>query len=183
MPKLDAARRCVPDAASPMLRRQCCGAECDLFLTPLLFLFSLFPWYCAATIEQVERARAVFERALRTIAATEEAEKLNIWGAAMGLEQRFGSAASLEALVKRAVSVCEPKRAHERLLAVLAGATSTARAEAAGSASAGGGAKRQGVRAEAAAAAQEAALHKVMCKNYKVRERLRCRCCCFEMCG
>ena len=117
------------------------------------------------------------------LAATEEAEKLNIWGAAMGLEQRFGSAASLEALVKRAVSVCEPKRAHERLLAVLAGATSTARAEAAGSAAAGGGAKRQGVRAEAAAAAQEAALHKVMCKNYKVRERLRCRCCCFEMCG
>ena len=99
----------------------------------------------------------------------------------MAREQRFGSQATLEALVRRGLATGAPKRVHERLLAVLQGAAAAAAGEREASKGKGAGAHRMGSRAAAEAVAAEGALHKTMCKNYKVR-CWRCCCCCCCCC-
>ncbi|XP_005403867.1 PREDICTED: protein RRP5 homolog isoform X1 [Chinchilla lanigera] len=57
---------------------------------------------------EIEKARAVAERALKTISFREEQEKLNVWVALLNLENMYGSPESLSKAFERAVQYNEP---------------------------------------------------------------------------
>ncbi|XP_036591860.1 protein RRP5 homolog [Trichosurus vulpecula] len=57
---------------------------------------------------EIEKARAVAERALKSISFREEQEKLNVWVALMNLENMYGSKETLTKVFERAVQYCEP---------------------------------------------------------------------------
>ncbi|GAB1302513.1 Protein RRP5 homolog [Apodemus speciosus] len=59
---------------------------------------------------EIEKARAVAERALKTISFREEQEKLNVWVALLNLENMYGSQESLTKVFERAVQYNEPLR-------------------------------------------------------------------------
>ncbi|KAJ2855122.1 rRNA biogenesis protein rrp5 [Coemansia erecta] len=61
---------------------------------------------------EVEQARAVAERALKSISPREEQEKMNVWVALLNLEHRFGTKDTLEAVLKRAVQFMNPKHVY-----------------------------------------------------------------------
>ncbi|KAK3019414.1 hypothetical protein RJ639_004664 [Escallonia herrerae] len=70
------------------------------------------------SLADVEKARSIAERALRTINIREETEKLNIWVAYFNLENEYGNPPE-EAVVnlfKRALQYCDPKKVHLALL-------------------------------------------------------------------
>ncbi|XP_051148647.1 rRNA biogenesis protein RRP5 [Andrographis paniculata] len=70
------------------------------------------------SLANVDKARSIAERALRTINIREETEKLNIWVAYFNLENEFGSP-SEEAVTKifqRALQYCNPKKVYLALL-------------------------------------------------------------------
>lgn len=53
----------------------------------------------------VEAARRVAERAVKSIGMTAEDDKLNLWIAYMNLENQFGSEENLQAVTRRALEV------------------------------------------------------------------------------
>uniref|UniRef100_A0A8C6W9K4 Protein RRP5 homolog n=1 Tax=Nannospalax galili TaxID=1026970 RepID=A0A8C6W9K4_NANGA len=57
---------------------------------------------------EIEKARAVAERALKTISFREEQEKLNVWVALLNLENMYGSQESLTKVFEQAVQYNEP---------------------------------------------------------------------------
>ncbi|XP_072477530.1 protein RRP5 homolog isoform X2 [Notamacropus eugenii] len=57
---------------------------------------------------EIEKARAVAERALKSISFREEQEKLNVWVALMNLENMYGTTETLSKVFERAVQYCEP---------------------------------------------------------------------------
>ncbi|XP_031246466.1 protein RRP5 homolog [Mastomys coucha] len=57
---------------------------------------------------EIEKARTVAERALKTISFREEQEKLNVWVALLNLENMYGSQESLTKVFERAVQYNEP---------------------------------------------------------------------------
>ncbi|PWA39554.1 RNA binding protein [Artemisia annua] len=70
------------------------------------------------SLNEVEKARSMAERALRTINIREESEKLNVWVAYFNLENEYGNPPE-DAVVKvfqRALQVCDPKKVHFALL-------------------------------------------------------------------
>ncbi|KAL6997499.1 hypothetical protein U1Q18_007623 [Sarracenia purpurea var. burkii] len=70
------------------------------------------------SLADVENARSIAERALKTINIREEAEKLNIWVAYFNLENEYGNPPE-EAVLKifqRALQYCDPKKVHLALL-------------------------------------------------------------------
>ncbi|XP_076146093.1 protein RRP5 homolog [Alosa pseudoharengus] len=69
---------------------------------------------------EIEQARAVAERALKTISFREEQEKLNVWVALMNLENMYGSEESLQKVFERAVQYCEPLPVYQRLADIYA---------------------------------------------------------------
>ncbi|CAM0137852.1 rRNA biogenesis protein rrp5 [Umbelopsis sp. WA50703] len=69
-------------------------------------------------LSEVDKAREIGERALTKINFREEQEKLNVWVAMMNLENTFGTAESLEAVFKRAIVVCEPKKVYLQLVKI-----------------------------------------------------------------
>uniref|UniRef100_A0A383V4G5 S1 motif domain-containing protein n=1 Tax=Tetradesmus obliquus TaxID=3088 RepID=A0A383V4G5_TETOB len=71
---------------------------------------------------EIDAARQVAERALKTIAMTSERDKFNVWVALMNLENAYGGANAEDALMavfKRAVGYCEPKPLYLALLGIL----------------------------------------------------------------
>ncbi|XP_061888969.1 protein RRP5 homolog isoform X2 [Entelurus aequoreus] len=64
---------------------------------------------------QIEQARAVAERALKTISFREEQEKLNVWVALLNLENMYGTEESLKKVFERALQFCEPMPVYQRL--------------------------------------------------------------------
>uniref|UniRef100_A0A7S3UYU4 S1 motif domain-containing protein n=1 Tax=Heterosigma akashiwo TaxID=2829 RepID=A0A7S3UYU4_HETAK len=60
-------------------------------------------------------ARALAERALKTIAFRKEEERMNIWVALLNLEHKFGTPETLEQAFARAVQFNHPKRVHLRM--------------------------------------------------------------------
>ncbi|KAJ1980795.1 rRNA biogenesis protein rrp5 [Dimargaris xerosporica] len=66
-------------------------------------------------LAQVEKARAIGERALKMINFREEQEKFNMWVAMFNLENQFGSRSELDALVTRALRVNNPKKIYIQL--------------------------------------------------------------------
>ncbi|KAL7852604.1 hypothetical protein SRHO_G00183890 [Serrasalmus rhombeus] len=69
---------------------------------------------------QIEQARAVAERALKTISFREEQEKLNVWVALLNLENMYGTEESLQKVFERAVLYCEPMPVHQQLADIYA---------------------------------------------------------------
>ncbi|KAL6563943.1 hypothetical protein OROHE_005183 [Orobanche hederae] len=70
------------------------------------------------SLADIEKARSVAERALRTINIREEFEKLNIWVAYFNLENEYGNPAEevVRKVFQRALQYCDPKRVHLALL-------------------------------------------------------------------
>ncbi|XP_074089895.1 protein RRP5 homolog [Macrotis lagotis] len=64
---------------------------------------------------EIEKARAVAERALKSISFREEQEKLNVWVALMNLENMYGSSETLTKVFERAVQYCEPLKVFVQL--------------------------------------------------------------------
>ncbi|KOO24095.1 protein rrp5-like protein [Chrysochromulina tobinii] len=63
-------------------------------------------------LTEIERARQVGERALRTIALTEHKERFNIHAALLNLEKAHGDEETLAAAVARALQGCDPKQVY-----------------------------------------------------------------------
>ncbi|KAJ6099171.1 hypothetical protein N7467_000706 [Penicillium canescens] len=76
--------------------------------------------YMAFQLElgEVEKARSVAERALRTITMGQDAEKLNIWVALLNMENTYGDDDSLEEVFKRACQYNEPQEIYERMISI-----------------------------------------------------------------
>jgi len=64
---------------------------------------------------EIERARAVAERALKTIAFREEKEKENVWLGYLNLEILYGDQGTVKLLLARAIQNVEPLNIHLRL--------------------------------------------------------------------
>ncbi|KAF3018633.1 rRNA bioproteinsis protein rrp5 [Penicillium rubens] len=76
--------------------------------------------YIAFQLElgEIEKARAIAERALRTITMGQDAEKLNIWVALLNMENTYGDDDSLEEVFKRACQYNEPQEIYERMISI-----------------------------------------------------------------
>ena len=67
---------------------------------------------------EVEKAREIAERALRTITIGQDAEKLNIWVALLNLENTYGDEDSLEEVFKRACQYNDTAEVYERMTSI-----------------------------------------------------------------
>lgn len=70
-------------------------------------------------LSEVEKAREIAKRALKTINFREEQEKLNVWTALLNLENVYGTEESLEATFKDSARHNDSKTIHLRLAAIL----------------------------------------------------------------
>ncbi|XP_056135664.1 protein RRP5 homolog isoform X2 [Lampris incognitus] len=114
----------------PNLRPQDAGAfERLLLASPNSSL--LWLQYMAHHLQatQIEQARAVAERALKTISFREEQEKLNVWVALLNLENLYGSDESLKKVFERALQFCEPMPVYQQLADIYAKSNKTKEAE------------------------------------------------------
>ena len=57
---------------------------------------------------EIEKARAVAQRAIKTISYREEQEKLNVWLGLLNLENLYGTAESLKSTLDQALLSNEP---------------------------------------------------------------------------
>ena len=69
-------------------------------------------------LSEIEKARELAERALKTINFREEAEKLNIWIAMLNLENTFGTEETLEEVFSRACQYMDSYTIHTKLLGI-----------------------------------------------------------------
>ena len=69
-------------------------------------------------LHEIEKARDIAERALRTIHMSEQEEKLNIWTAWLNLENSFGSDEALDTVFERACQYTDKQELHERLASI-----------------------------------------------------------------
>ena len=69
-------------------------------------------------ISEVDKAREIAKRALRTISFREEQEKLNVWIALLNLENVYGTEESLETAFKDAARHNDSKTIHLRMAAI-----------------------------------------------------------------
>jgi rRNA biogenesis protein RRP5 len=67
---------------------------------------------------EIDKARAVAERALKTINIREEGEKLNIWVAYLNMECSFGSDESLDEVFNLACDYMDKKKMHLHLVSM-----------------------------------------------------------------
>lgn len=67
---------------------------------------------------EVERAREIAERALRTITIGQDSEKLNIWVALLNLENTYGDDDSIDELFKRACQYNDTQEIYERMTSI-----------------------------------------------------------------
>ncbi|XP_064630324.1 protein RRP5 homolog [Lineus longissimus] len=67
---------------------------------------------------EIEKARAVAERALKCISFREEQEKLNVWVGYLNLENMYGTAETLQTLFQRAIQHNDPLKVYQQLIAI-----------------------------------------------------------------
>ena len=65
--------------------------------------------------KEIDKARKVAERALKTMSFREENEKFNIWIAYLNMENMFGTPDTLKQVFARAVQYNEPLKVHQEL--------------------------------------------------------------------
>ena len=70
-------------------------------------------------LSEVEKAREIARRALKTISFREEQEKLNVWTALLNLENVYGTEESLETTFKDAARHNDSKTIHLRMASIL----------------------------------------------------------------
>jgi rRNA biogenesis protein RRP5 len=70
-------------------------------------------------LNEVEEARKIADRALKTINMTEEEEKINVWTALLNLETTYGSEETLDTVFERACQMSDKKLVHMRLASIL----------------------------------------------------------------
>lgn len=68
---------------------------------------------------EVDKARAIAERALKTINIREENEKLNIWVAYLNMENAFGTDETLDEVFRRSCEYADKKKMHSHLVSIL----------------------------------------------------------------
>ncbi|KFM06586.1 Protein RRP5, partial [Aptenodytes forsteri] len=78
---------------------------------------------------EIEKARAVAERALKTICFREEQEKLNVWVALLNLENMYGTEETLMKVFERAVQYNEPLKVFQHLCDIYANSEKYKQAE------------------------------------------------------
>ena len=69
-------------------------------------------------LSEVNKAREIAERALKTINIREETEKMNVWIGLLNLENTYGSDESLDDVFKRACQYNDSQEIHERLISI-----------------------------------------------------------------
>lgn len=69
-------------------------------------------------LSEIEKAREIGERALKTIGYREEAEKLNIWIALLNLENTFGTEETLEDTFKRSTEYMDSLTMHHKMVSI-----------------------------------------------------------------
>lgn len=69
-------------------------------------------------LSEIEKAREIGERALKTINFREEGEKLNIWIAMLNLENTFGTDETLDAVFKKACQYMDSYTIHIKTLGI-----------------------------------------------------------------
>jgi len=69
-------------------------------------------------LNEVEKARGISERAIKTIALREEKEKQNVWIAMLNMESMYGTDETLEDAFKRACQYNEAQGIHEKLASI-----------------------------------------------------------------
>ncbi|KAH3669200.1 hypothetical protein WICMUC_005039 [Wickerhamomyces mucosus] len=69
-------------------------------------------------LSEIEKAREIAERALKTINYREEQEKLNIWIALLNLENSFGTNETLEEVFKRSCEYMDSLTMHQKLVSI-----------------------------------------------------------------
>lgn len=80
-------------------------------------------------LSEVEKAREIGERALKTINYREEQEKLNIWIALLNLENTFGTEETLEDIFKRSTEYMDSLTMHLKLVSIYILSDKLSRAE------------------------------------------------------
>lgn len=65
---------------------------------------------------EIDKARAVAERALKTISFREEQEKQNVWVAYLNLENMYGTSDSLHKVLERAIAQNEPSKIYTQMI-------------------------------------------------------------------
>jgi rRNA biogenesis protein RRP5 len=70
-------------------------------------------------LSEVDKAREIARRALKTIHFREEKEKLNVWIALLNLECAYGTDDSLETIFKEAAKANDSKTIHLRLASIM----------------------------------------------------------------
>lgn len=76
--------------------------------------------YMAFQLElgEVDKARQIAERAIRSISIGQETEKLNVWVALLNLENTYGTDDTLEEVFKRACQYNDPQEIYERMISI-----------------------------------------------------------------
>ena len=82
---------------------------------------SLWVHYMAFQLQcsEIDKARQIAERALRTIHIREVEEKQNVWIALLNLENAFGSNDTMDSVFKRACQYNDPGEMHEKFASIL----------------------------------------------------------------
>ena len=82
---------------------------------------SLWIQYMAQQLQlgEVDSARSIAERALKTINMREEEDKANVWTALLNLENTYGDDDTLESVFKRACQYAASQDMHEKLASIL----------------------------------------------------------------
>ncbi|KAG8530236.1 uncharacterized protein KY384_004736 [Bacidia gigantensis] len=78
---------------------------------------------------EVETARDLAERALKTIYIREEGEKFNVWIALLNLENTYGNEEALDGIFKRACQHNDSQDIHERLVSIYIQANQSQKAD------------------------------------------------------
>lgn len=69
-------------------------------------------------LSEIEKAREIGERALKTINYRDEQEKMNIWIAMLNLENTFGTEETLDEVFKRSCQYMESLTMHQKLVGI-----------------------------------------------------------------
>ena len=78
----------------------------------------------------VEAARRVAERAVKSIGMTAEEDKLNLWIAYMNLENQFGTDESLQGIIRRALEVNDNRKVYLQVVNIYKNSNKTEHIEA-----------------------------------------------------
>ncbi|KAA8912855.1 hypothetical protein FN846DRAFT_931829 [Sphaerosporella brunnea] len=78
---------------------------------------------------EVEKAREIAERAIKTILQKEDAERRNVWVALLNMENAYGDDETLDATLKRAVQYNDAQDIHERMTSIFIQSGKTEKAD------------------------------------------------------